>query len=477
MSLPSPLVLVDLETTGANPVRDRITEIAIIRVEHGEVVARWQSLVNPQIPIPPLIKRLIGITDEMVADAPTFAELADPVRALLAEATFVAHNARFDYGFLCNEYARLNQHFETAVLCTVKLSRALYPQHHRHGLDALIARHGFVCDARHRAMGDAEVVWQFIRQAVTEFDEETLAQAGKRAMKQAPRPPALPEGVLEGLPDAPGIYQLYGEGAAPLLTGRASSLRAHLMALAAAQGTKKKTAQLVKQIRRIDWQETAGELDALLREQRFVNSPPTTAGADSDNASGRVFALKLMAGRPQAPIFEQIALNDTDPAEWQEVFGMFRSRKEVDNLLREFANLYQLCPRRLGLEGGSRGACSACKQKRCAGVCAGRESLEAHDRRLSGALAALRLKNWPWQEAVVVHERSADGAHQAFHLFDRWCHLGSVADLEALHALSASLPPRRFNADIYRLLQRWLATAANQALVQPLKSFSVSPAA
>lgn len=125
------LAFIDVETTGANPVIDRVTEIAILRVENGELVERWSSLVNPGIPIPANIQAFTGITDAMVADAPPYAAVADQVRALLADCVFAAHNARFDYGFLKNEFQRIGQEFDAPVLCTVKLSRALFPQHHR----------------------------------------------------------------------------------------------------------------------------------------------------------------------------------------------------------------------------------------------------------------------------------------------------------------------------------------------------------
>ena len=169
MTLPRRLAIVDVETTGAHPVHDRLTEIAIVRVDHGAVVERWESLVNPGVPIPPMIQQLVGITDAMVAEAPAFGALADRVEALLEGCVFVAHNARFDYGFIKNAFGRLGRAFEAPVLCTVKLSRALYPEHHRHGLDAIMARHGLSCVARHRAMGDAEVLLQFAQRIVKLF--------------------------------------------------------------------------------------------------------------------------------------------------------------------------------------------------------------------------------------------------------------------------------------------------------------------
>jgi DNA polymerase-3 subunit epsilon len=222
MSLPSRLAFIDVESTGAHPVRDRITEIAILRVEDGEVVARWESLVAPGQPIPPLIEEVTGISDAMVADAPAFEALADTVAALLEGCVFVAHSARFDYGFIRNAFTRIGREFEAPVLCTVKLSRALYPEHHRHGLDALIERHGLVCSARHRAMGDVEVLWQFVRGLEAGFAPEVLARAAARAMKAPAQPPGLPEGLLEALPDAPGLYLFHAQPEPPPLGMRAT---------------------------------------------------------------------------------------------------------------------------------------------------------------------------------------------------------------------------------------------------------------
>jgi len=102
--LAAPLAIVDLETTGAHPAWDRVTEIAVLEIEDGDVTAEWSTLVNPGMPIPAAIQALTGISNAMVADAPSFAELAQDLYARLAGRVFVAHNARFDYGFLRNEF-------------------------------------------------------------------------------------------------------------------------------------------------------------------------------------------------------------------------------------------------------------------------------------------------------------------------------------------------------------------------------------
>ena len=136
------IAFVDLETTGTTSTGDRITEIGIVRVADGEFVDEWSTLVNPECSIPEEIRVLTGITNEMVRDAPTFSELRREVLERLEGHLFVAHNARFDYGFIKNEFRRVDIAFTADVLCTVRLSRRMYPEAVGHGLDALIARHG-----------------------------------------------------------------------------------------------------------------------------------------------------------------------------------------------------------------------------------------------------------------------------------------------------------------------------------------------
>ena len=131
-------VMLDLETTGGNAVHDRITEIAAVRIENGVETGRWSTLVNPGVRIPPFIQSLTGITDAMVADAPAFEDIANTLLELLDGAVFVAHNVRFDHSFVVNELARMDIALKIKTLCTVRLSRKLYPQHKGHGLDAIL---------------------------------------------------------------------------------------------------------------------------------------------------------------------------------------------------------------------------------------------------------------------------------------------------------------------------------------------------
>ena len=179
------LIFVDLETTGANLINDRITEIGIVAVHLDGEVERWSSFVNPGRPIPYFIQNLTGISDDMVATAPSFELLAKAVHERLMDGLFIAHNARFDYGFLHHAFARTGHALQSEMLCTVKLSRTLFPEEKRHNLDTLIERHSLVLQARHRALADADLLWQFWGKLTLDLPQEMLINAVKN-LRQRP---------------------------------------------------------------------------------------------------------------------------------------------------------------------------------------------------------------------------------------------------------------------------------------------------
>jgi DNA polymerase-3 subunit epsilon len=205
------LVFVDLETTGANATVDRITEIGLVEVDANGNATHWSSLVNPGTSIPAFIQQLTGISNEMVRAAPTFASLAKELYERLQGALFIAHNARFDYGFLRNEFTEAGYAFRSDVLCTVKLSRKLFPEHNRHNLDALISRHDLKAQARHRALADADLLWQLWQKLRSELAPDVIDDAVRLLLQKPSLPSHLPPNVLDDCPDTPGVFILYCE--------------------------------------------------------------------------------------------------------------------------------------------------------------------------------------------------------------------------------------------------------------------------
>jgi DNA polymerase III epsilon subunit family exonuclease len=276
--LPLPaFAFVDLETTGTRAAADRITEIGIVRVESpddaGPRVTEWSSLVDPEVPIPPAIQALTGITNAMVAAAPTFSRVATDVLEMLSDCVFVAHNARFDYGFLKHAFARLGKAFSAKVLCTVRLSRRLFPDAEGgHGLDALIARHGLAITDRHRALGDARAIWSFVELLYRTLPAASIDAAIRRLLRMPSLPPQLAPDALDALPEAPGVYVFYGDNPLPLYIGKSVNLRERVAAHFSQDWRSETDLRLSREITRIEHEETAGELGALLREAVLVKS-------------------------------------------------------------------------------------------------------------------------------------------------------------------------------------------------------------
>src|SRR3954468_11054260 len=198
-------VVVDVESTGVRAIDgDRITEVAVVEVKNGTSRVVFDSLVNPERPIPAPISTLTGISWEMVRNAPRFADIAHQLAGALEGHVFVAHNATFDWRFISHEMQRATgRPLDGTRLCTVKLARRLVPTLYRRSLDAVTEFFGIRIAARHRAGGDAVATADvFIRllAAAQDFGLETLddLQAHLRQpRKRWRKSPAMPMPVTE----------------------------------------------------------------------------------------------------------------------------------------------------------------------------------------------------------------------------------------------------------------------------------------
>lgn len=188
--------VVDVETTGSRAATaDRVTEVAVVLVHGERRELLFESLVNPGRPIPSVVTSITGIRDDMVRAAPRFEEVAERVMDALTGRVFVAHNARFDWGFLGAELRRVrNLRLEGPRLCTVRLARRLIPGAESCSLDALSYRFDLENPARHRAAGDAlvtaELLIRLLRLA-REAGARTLADLEAMQRRRHPRRAAL----------------------------------------------------------------------------------------------------------------------------------------------------------------------------------------------------------------------------------------------------------------------------------------------
>jgi len=445
------IAFVDLETTGTTASGDRVTEVGIVRVDDASQVTEWSSLVNPECSIPPAIQALTGITNAMVAHAPTFAHIADEVAARVAGCVFVAHNARFDYGFLKHEFGRLHRPFTAKVLCTVKLSRRLYPESPRHNLDTIIERHALRAEDRHRALGDARVLWRFVQMLYREKPADEVDAAIARMLKTPSLPPQLPADVLTHIPETPGVYRFYGLNALPLYIGKSVNLRERVAAHFSSDYRNANDLRLSAEITRIEIEQTAGELGALLRESQLIKTLLPTYNHRLRRRRDMV-AIAL-AEEPSPP--EYVNSSAIDPGAREGLYGPFTSRSTARATLRMVAADARLCWSALGLERRV-GPCFARQVQRCEGACVGAETREAHAARLRDALSSYALKRWPYPGMVAVRESDLMDERTDVHVFRDWCWLGTLRDDAALGALVDAPPRGEFDLDIYRLLVKML---------------------
>lgn len=163
------LVFVDTETTGLSPRYCRVIDIGVAVWENGKIIETWQSLVNSQVYISPTISRITGITEDQLVNAPDFSDIAWKLKSYLSSGIMVAHNASFDFNFLNAEYQKIDDLLEVERLCTVQLSRRLYPNYRSHGLSAIIDRFGINVSDRHRALPDALATVEFFDKSLEKF--------------------------------------------------------------------------------------------------------------------------------------------------------------------------------------------------------------------------------------------------------------------------------------------------------------------
>ena len=439
----------DIETTGGNSARDRITEIGIRLWRGGDVVGQWQTLLNPQTRISPFIENFTGISNEMVADAPLFEEVADELEAQLKDAVFVAHNARFDYGFIKAEYRRLGRPFSAKVLCTVKLSRRLYPQFRRHNMDALIARHGLAKVQRHRAMGDVSAMLAFFEKAREDKGDGPFEAALKELLQRPSIPSHLPTDILQDLPRSAGVYRFYGENDVLLYVGKSTNIAQRVASHFSGDHNTARGVRMSESLRRVEWTETAGELGALLLELKQIKTLRPLFNRRS-RAAKNLVSIELSSN--SAGYLRARLVREIEPHRLGDYFGLFRSKRDAERALSGIAAKNDLCNKLLGLEPEHEGPCFQRTLGRCQGACEALEDVQRYNLRVQIAFHGLRLKTWPWKGPVGIVEQDPRSGRTDILVVYNWMHVATLHDEQDLADLSLHGQAVTFDLDSYKLL-------------------------
>jgi len=455
----TPLAFVDVETTGLRPSENRIAEIGVVTVD-GNRIERWTALIKTSS------RR--EATSSIVSEpsgpgyASCFGDVAAELAQRLSGRLLIAHNARFDYAFLRAEFNRVGISFNPEVLCSVMLSRKLYPHLARHDLDSLVECHRLHADVRHRALPDADLVWQWWQAIHRQHPENAIGNTIRGLLAGPVLPPQLNASLIERLPEAPGAYVFHGENNEPLLVGAAGNLKLHVLGYFRMDRATDKALEYAHRITNITWRATGGMLGAQLHAARldgalFANSK-RKAGAAS-------FSWQFS---PDAvPSVAVVSASDHHPFRVKESFGVFPSERRARNALVRLAGTHRLCHGLLGVSEFAKAGCPACPVDQPAANCMGRINRKKELMRVFAALSPLRLPRWPHRGPVGIRERSD------VHVVDQWQFLGTAQCESELYGLLES-KPRGFDRRLYQLLNRTLSQLPKSRIVD-LSAYERSP--
>lgn len=469
---PESLVVLDCETTGRRAEYHRIIEIGLIIIEQGEVTATWKTYINPETALPPIIRDITGIDPAALSAAPRFSDIADSLLETLAGRVLVAHNARFDYGFLRNEFSRAGKQYSTKPLCSLKLSRAMYPQFAKHSLDQIIKRFEFSVSSRHRALDDAHVVHQFLLSTSSLFSESEIAKVCNRLIKTTTLPTLVDQSQIERLPNAPGVYYFYDDKDALLYIGKSIDIRTRVLSHFSQDYKHHKALKMSSRIARIDFTRTPTDFGAQLLESQQIKTlyPVFNSRLRKVKSLLQITLLNNKTGYLVAKL-EKVELDDSVAGQ-AESYGLFRSRRQAMKRLEALADKFGLCHQLLGLEAsnGQHTPCFRYQLKRCSGACCQKETAEQYNRRLQTALGDYQKQVWPYCGPVLVEETSLNAGisepdNSAYHLIDQWVYL---AKLRAPEELS------HFNLRISGSDER-TTTLAGQSLVTANRALETPP--
>ncbi len=253
------------------------------------------------------------------------------------------------------------------------------------------------------------------------------------------------------------MYFFYGDNDVVLYVGKSINMRSRVMAHFSGDHRVNKDMQIARQIKRIDWKQTAGELGALLLEARLVKQLSPVHNRQLRRNSQLCAWYWRDSDIDSAPSLA--TADDIDPARFGELYGLFRSRPTALDALREIAATHGLCNILLGLEKRD-GPCFAHQIKRCRGACIGLESRAQHALRLKDALGSLRTLPWPFGGRIAIREHASDGESTDLHVLDHWCHVGTIRNESSeaeLHDLADHHAAPVFDVDTYKILKRFLA--------------------
>lgn len=366
--------IVDIETTGGHPSQNRITELSIYLFDGERVVDHFESLVNPEIAIPPYIQAFTGITNDMAADAPIFSSLASKVYNLLKDAIFVAHNVNFDHSFIKHQLQESGYDLSVKKLCTVRLSRKIVPGYRSYSLGNICAALGIKLENRHRAGGDALATVKLFQHLLQNDTEHYIEESLKRGSKEQQLPPNVSKSDFEKLPKSPGVYYFVNDKGLAVYVGKAKNIRSRVAGHFSGELKSRQKQNFMRDIYGFSHTPTGNELLAILLESHEIRR------------------LWPNENRAQKRIQQVYGLFDYLDQNQKIRFGIERVRKDNKPLitfgshagalqyLNSMIETYGLCPKLCNSQTNT-DTCISVKNEICSGYCLAQDNVAEYNQK------------------------------------------------------------------------------------------------
>lgn len=262
--------IVDIETSGSQPQGNGITEIAIILHNGQEIEGKFETLINPNITIPPYIVSLTGINNAMLKDAPTFTEVAPQLYNLLKGRIFVAHNVNFDYAFLKYQFKSVGIEWNSRKLCTIRLARKAFPGYKRYGLEHICNALDIPNYSRHRAAGDALATATLFQKILDKGGEKLIKSFLKKENGIQNLPSNLPLDSVKQLPYQSGVYYFHNAKGKVIYVGKAKNIQYRVASHFSGLDPSKRRQLFLQQIHSISYKITPTEFMASILESAEI---------------------------------------------------------------------------------------------------------------------------------------------------------------------------------------------------------------
>jgi DNA polymerase-3 subunit epsilon len=445
--------IVDIETTGRRLNEDRITEIAILLHDGTQVTERFHTLINPERVVPDFITQLTGISTAMVADAPKFYEVAKDIVTLTEGRILVAHNAYFDYSFLRQEFNSLGFRFVRKTLCTLRLSRQLFPKLPSYSLKNLCIHFGIRLEAHHRALDDATATVSLLQQLLQKNTEKVTQQVVENEISVKIWPPKVSMQVFEWLPEETGVYYFLNETGRIIYVGKSKNIKKRIASHFSTNLHSPKTIEFKNQVASINYILTGSELAALLlesaeikrwkplfnRQQRRTRHQYGVFSRNGREGYLKFFVDKLQNQPNKIPLAATASLPSAKAI-------LYRKAQE-----------HQLCLKLCGLYD-SAGACFDYQVKVCQGACVAEEAPQTYNTR---ALAALESFSHYKTHSFVIRDKGREPEEQVLAVVRQGRYLGwgyapRKLSLHDWAQIKPYITAADDNRDIQKIIGQWL---------------------